>query len=190
VLFFTDPQRTPDPEGIAERLPRGAGIVFRHFGASDAEVQGRRLAAIARRRGLTLLVGADPQLAARIGAAGVHLPERQARLAGPLHRRRRGWIVTVAAHSLPAARKGLAHGAHAVVLSPAFESRSPSAGRPLGPLRLAQLVRAGARPAYALGGITAANARRLLGAGVIGVAAVDAFLSPRHRRLHAGDPTR
>ncbi|MBS0360319.1 MAG: thiamine phosphate synthase, partial [Proteobacteria bacterium] len=78
LLFFTDPARTPDPEAIAERLPRGAGVVFRAFGAADAEARGRRLAEIARRRGLVLLVGADAALAGRIGADGVHLPERLA----------------------------------------------------------------------------------------------------------------
>ncbi|HEY9217927.1 MAG TPA: thiamine phosphate synthase, partial [Phenylobacterium sp.] len=74
-----------------------------------------------------------------------------------------------------AARKALSGGAHAVVLSPAFPSRSPSAGKPLGPLRLAQMVRAGASTAYALGGINPRTARRLLGSGVIGLAAVEAL---------------
>ncbi|MFC3080581.1 thiamine phosphate synthase [Phenylobacterium terrae] len=175
LLFFTDPQRTPDPERIAERLPRGAGIVFRPFGAPDAAAQGRRLAAIARRRGLVLLAGADPKLARRIGAAGVHLPERLAPRASALRRARPGWIVTAAAHSLPAARRALAAGADAVVLSPAFPSRSPSAGRPLGPMRLSVWVRAGARPAYGLGGVSERTAKRLLGTGLVGLAAVEAL---------------
>jgi thiamine-phosphate pyrophosphorylase len=156
-------------------LPRGAGIVFRPFGAPDAEVQGRRLAAIARRRGLVLLAGANPQLARRIGAAGVHLPERLAHRAGVIRRARPGWTVTAAAHSLPAARRALAAGADAVVLSPAFPSRSRSAGRPLGPMRLARWVRAGAGPAYALGGVSHRTAKRLLDTGVMGLAAVDTF---------------
>ncbi|HET9185321.1 MAG TPA: hypothetical protein VFN82_04185, partial [Solirubrobacterales bacterium] len=39
LLFFTDPVRTPDAEALAERLPRGAAIVFRAFGAPDAAAQ-------------------------------------------------------------------------------------------------------------------------------------------------------
>lgn len=174
-MFFTDPQRTPDPEAVAERLPSGAGVVFRAFGAPDAELRGSRLAAIARRRRLVLLAGADPALAMRIGAHGVHLPQRLAHRAGPLRRRRPAWIVTAAAHDLPAARRALTAGAHAVVISPVFPSRSPSAGRPIGPLTLARWIRAGARPAYALGGVSAENARRLLGTGAIGIAAVGAL---------------
>ncbi|TAK34248.1 MAG: thiamine monophosphate synthase, partial [Lysobacteraceae bacterium] len=149
--------------------------VFRAFGAPDAKAQGLRLAAIARRQGLVLLVGADPGLARRIRADGVHLPERLARRAGVIRRGHPGWTVTTAAHSLPAARRALAAGADAVVLSPAFPSHSPSAGRALGPVRLAGWVRAGARPAYALGGVSGRTARRLLGTGVIGMAAVEAF---------------
>ncbi|RAK67370.1 thiamine phosphate synthase [Phenylobacterium kunshanense] len=172
LLFFTDPRRTPDPEAIARRLPRGAAVVFRHFGAPDAEAQARRLLAIARARGLKLLIGQDAALAARIGADGVHLPERLAHRATALRRAHPRWIVTSAAHALPAAR---ASRADAVVISVALPSRSPSAGgvRALGPIRLAAQVRAAGQPAYALGGINNKTARRLLDAGLVGLAAVE-----------------
>lgn len=172
LLFFTDPRRTPDPAAVAARLPRGAAIVYRHFGAADAEAQARRLEAIARARGLKLLIGQDAALAARIGADGVHLPERLARLAPALKRVHPGWIVTSAAHSLAAAKASLAD---AVVLSVALPSQSPSAAsvRALGPIRLAARVRAAGRPAYALGGINNKTARRLLDAGLVGLAAVE-----------------
>jgi thiamine-phosphate pyrophosphorylase len=149
--------------------------VFRAFGAADAEARGRRLAGIAARRGLRLLVGADARLAARIGADGVHLPERLAAMAGRLRAARPGWIVTAAAHSARAARGALGAGADAVVVSTVFESRSATAGRPMGPIRLARLTQAAGGPVYALGGITNENARRLAGVRLAGLAAVDAF---------------
>jgi len=37
LLAFTDPVRTPDPAALATSLPRGAGLVFRAFGAADAD---------------------------------------------------------------------------------------------------------------------------------------------------------
>lgn len=175
MLFFTDPVRTPDPERVAAALPRGSAIVFRAFGAADAAARGRRLAAIARARGLRLLVGADASLARRIGADGVHLPERLAHRAGPLRRAHPGWIVTAAAHSLSAARRAMAAGADAAVVSVVFESRSASAGRPMGPIRLAALARRAGLPVYGLGGIDNKTARRLLDAGLVGLAAVDAL---------------
>ena len=178
LLFFTDPIRTPHPEAIAARLPRGAAVVFRAFGAADAEARGGRLMAIARRRGLVLLVGADANLARRLGADGVHLPERLAHRARWLKASRPGWIVTVAAHSERAARRGLAAGADAVVISVAFPSRSASAGAAMGPVRLARIVRGLSGPAYGLGGVTNETARRLLDAGLVGLAAVEG-LTPR-----------
>lgn len=171
LLFFTDPARTPDAEAIAETLPPGAAVVLRAFGAPDAEAQGLRLLSICRRRRLKLLVGADARLAARIGADGVHLPERLASRARAV--RRPGWIVTAAAHSPMAARRALAAGAQAVVVSAVFPSNSPSAGAPLGPLRLARLVRDAGGPVYALGGVTNETARRLKDAGLVGLAAVE-----------------
>lgn len=170
LLFFTDPERTPDIEAVALRLPRGAAVVYRAFGAPDAEARARALLRLARARGLKLLIGADADLAARIGADGVHLPQRLGRQAMGL--KRRGWIVTCAAHGLPAARRALALGADAAVVSAIFPSASRSAGPPMGPARLASLVRAAGGPVYALGGINDKTARRLLPTGVIGVAAI------------------
>jgi len=177
LLFVTDPVRTPDPEVIAAGLPAGAGIVFRHFGAADAERQARRLAAIALEAGLILLVGADPALAARVGADGVHLPERQSHLAARLRRAHPDWIITVAAHSGRAIQRARLSGADAVLLSPVFASRSPSAGRPFGLMRFASLTRSAGLPIYALGGATMKNAPRLLSAGAVGIAAVDGFIA-------------
>lgn len=172
LLFFTDPIRTPDPEAVAARLPSGSAVVYRAFGAPDAEARARRLRAITRSRGLTLLIGQDIALAERIGADGVHLPERLACRAAALKRSHPRWIVTAAAHSLRAARR---RGADALVLSVALPSRSPSAGPALGPLRLAARVRAAGGFAYALGGLNNKTARRLIGAGLIGLAAVEGF---------------
>jgi thiamine-phosphate pyrophosphorylase len=175
LLFVTDPQRTPDPAAIAERMPRGAGVVFRAFGAANALEQAKRLAVIARRRGLILLIGADEGLATQAGAHGVHLPERMASTARWLRARHPGWLITIAAHS-PAAVRGAAWvGADAVLLSTVFESRSPSAGKPLGPVRLAAIARSAPLPVYALGGVDMKNARRLGASGVVGIAAADAF---------------
>lgn len=151
-------------------LPRGAALVYRAFGAPDAEATARRLRSILHARGALLMIGQDVALARRVGADGVHLPERLAHRAGPIRRTNPRWIVTSAAHGVRAARRG---GAHAVVVSAVFPSRSASAGAPLGPVRLAGLIGAAGQPAYALGGVNGRNAARLRATGVIGLAAID-----------------
>lgn len=177
LLLFTDPLRTPDPVSAARSLPAGAAVVYRAFGAPEALEIAQALRRATREAGASLLIGADAGLAAACGADGVHLPERLAGRARALRQAHPRWLVTAAAHSLPAARRSLALGAHAVVVSAVFPSRSPSAGPPLGPRRLAVLTRASGGPVYALGGINTKNARRLLASGVVGLAAVEG-LSP------------
>jgi thiamine-phosphate pyrophosphorylase len=122
-----------------------------------------------------VLAGADAGLAAAIGADGVHLPERAAASAVGLRRARPRWIVTAAAHSASAIVRARRAGADAVFVSPVFPSASPSAGRPLSPLRFARLVRGARLPVYALGGIDAATARRIARTGLAGFAAIDAL---------------
>lgn len=176
LLLFTDPGRTPDPAGAAERLPRGAGVVYRAFGAADAPTEGARLAGVCRRKGVILIVGADPSLAARLGAAGVHLPQRLAGRAGTVRALRRRYLVTAAAHGLASALVARRAGVEALVVSPVFPSRSPSAGRPLGARALASLIREVKIPVYALGGVDARTVRALSRTGAIGVAAVEALI--------------
>jgi thiamine-phosphate pyrophosphorylase len=172
ALFVTDPVRTADILAIAARLPRGFGIVWRHFGAADRLESGRRLARLCRRRGLVLLVSADPALAARIGAHGVHWPE--ARLKG--HRLRpAGMIETAAAHAPRAIHRAARLGIDAAIVSAVFPSRSPSAGKPLGPIRFRQMARTASIPVYALGGLNAANAARAM-AHAAGWAAIDGVI--------------
>jgi thiamine-phosphate pyrophosphorylase len=175
LLFFTDPERTPDPERVAERLPAGAAVVFRAFGASDAAERGARLREITRRRGLRLLVGADETLALQVEADGVHLPERLVSTLSDLRAAHPGWLITLAAHDMEAALAGAEAGADALVVSPVFPSRSPSAGAPLGVEGLKRIVEAVETPVYALGGVRADTATLLLDTGIVGIAAVEAL---------------
>ena len=151
-------------------------VIYRAFGAADALSVGRRLARLAHRRGLVFLFGADPALAAAVGADGVHLPERDAARAADLRRRRPRWLVTAAAHSPAAIVAAHRAGADAVFVSPVFASASASAGRPLGVLRFAAMARGAGAPVYALGGVNARTARRLSRSGAAGLAAVEAFV--------------
>lgn len=176
LLFFTDPLRTPRPRDVIARLPRGSGVVFRAFGAADAIVQGRKLATLARRRGVAFFVGADVGLAIALNADGVHLPERLTGRAGGCRALRRRFWLTAAAHSLPAILKAERAGVDGLVVSPVFASQSPSAGRPLGVLAFARLVRLAASPVYPLGGVNAGSARRLTTSGAHGLAAIEGLM--------------
>lgn len=172
LLFFTDPKRTPEPWRTAQRLPRGAGIVYRHFGAADAEATARRLKAIAVERGLILLIGLDADLAKTVEADGVHLPERLLTAAEALRARRPDWILIGAVHSVDQALA--AGGLDAAVLSPIFAAGGASAAKAaLGTGALTEV--SGIRPVYALGGVGPDTVGALSSTGAIGIAGVDAI---------------
>lgn len=167
LFALTDPDRTPDPLALARALPPGTGLILRTFGRPELEALAGDLAGIARARGLVFLVAADPELAARCGADGVHWPERMLALAA----RACFPIMTASAHG-PGAIRRAAGLVDAVLVSTAFASASPSASPPMGVFRLAAAARRARVPVYALGGINAATLPRLNGLGISGAAAV------------------
>jgi len=150
-------------------------MIYRAFGAIDALEAAKRLAFIARKRGLVLLVGADERLAAASGAHGVHLPQRMIGAAQTIRRRHPSWIITAAAHGRASILRADRLRLDAILVSPVFPSASPSAGRPLGPTRFAALIRGVRTPVIALGGVNTKTAPRLLSTGAAGLAAVEAF---------------
>lgn len=173
LWFVTDPDRTPEPWRAAQRLPRGAGVIFRGFGRPEAPDAAARLAEVAGRRGLTLLIGADATLADAVGAAGVHLPERMLGEAAAIRADRPQAVLTGAAHSAEALDRAAEAGLDAAFVSPVFASRSPSAGAPLGVEAFTRLVREARLPVFALGGVTTATVAALRDTGAAGVAAVE-----------------
>ena len=150
--------------------------MFRAFGAADARVIGIGLRRLARSRGVLFFVGADTALALALDADGIHWPERLAARHGVNRSLGKRFLITAAAHSLPAALAAARAGVDAVVISSVFPSRSPSAGPAMGPMRFSDLVRRTGAPVIALGGVTCANAGGLRLAGAAGLAAIDGLL--------------
>jgi thiamine-phosphate pyrophosphorylase len=175
LFALTDPDRTPDVVAFAKSLPEGAGLVLRHFGQPRPRMASMDVAAVAAAKKLIYLIGADPDLAAVVGAQGVHWPERMPKEASSYKRHQPARLMTMAAHGpegLAAAKEAKAD---AVILGPVFESKSPSAHEPLGVERFADLVASIDLPVYALGGIVSENARELLDTGACGIAGIGVF---------------
>jgi thiamine-phosphate pyrophosphorylase len=169
---FTDPARTPDPLRLAACLAPGCGLVLRTYGKARLTALAPALAALCRERGIGLWISADPALARRCGADGVHWPENM--LNASCVRRCAGLSITTSAHGPGGLRRAQAL-ADAVFISPVFASASPSAGRAIGPLRAAAIARRCDIPVYALGGVNARRIRRLEGLGLSGAAAIGAL---------------
>ncbi len=168
---MTDDTRLPDAREAARRLPPASLVIVRANDPKQRAERARALAAIARRRGLLLLIADDASLARRLGAHGVHLPESQARHAAHLRAQNPNWLITASAHSLRAAL--LATYADAIFLSPVFATQSHRNAAALTPARARLMARQVKMPIFALGGITAQNA--ILLSGFSGLAAIGAL---------------
>lgn len=127
------------------RLPRGSGILFRHYSLSSGERQRMlaRLRRTARARGLVVI---DEAVGA---AARVHDAKelRQARLSG----------------------------SRLIFLSPVYPTRSHPEWTALPRMRAAALARLAGRRAIALGGMTARRFSRVKRLGFVGWAGIDAW---------------
>jgi len=145
-----------------ERLPRGSGVVFRHYGLGLAERRAlfAKVSRIARRRGLVLI---------RAGA------KRLGRDEDGVHGQRGQGLRTWPAHSRREAMAGVRAGADAVFVSPVFATRSHPRARALGRVRLGLMIRGLPVPVIALGGMDARRAAGLQPLGIYGWAAIDAW---------------
>lgn len=177
LWLVTDRDRLPDPVPAAARLPAGSGVILRHHDDPGRAALARRLAGLCRMKRLLLLVANDWRLAAAIGADGVHLAEGLARhtvLAPTLGwRRRHGKCLSVAAHTLGAARHAQKLDADFCLLSQAFASRSHPGVHPWGPVRFALAARRAGVPVIALGGMNRRSWQRLPTGCAHGWAAID-----------------
>jgi len=172
LVALTDPDRTPDVVACAAGLPPGCALIYRHFGAAERFTVAAALSAIARKRDLTLLIAADPELAAACDADGVHWPARYLRYAARWRKTHGKAVMTMAAHDRREVANAARAGADAAFLSPVFPTRSHGGADGLGVGRARALVQAARLPVYALGGITADTAKRLAGSGFSGLAAI------------------
>jgi thiamine-phosphate pyrophosphorylase len=166
--LFTDERQGEALWAALERLPRGAGVVFRHYRCPDRAALAARVRAVCRRRGLLFVVAGPPRLARAWRADGAHGAFAGA-LTAPAHD----------AAELVAARRA---GARLAFLSPLFATRSHPGARPLGALRFARLARGARLAVAALGGVGAGQARRLRQLGAVAWGAIDAW----HARAGVG----
>jgi thiamine-phosphate pyrophosphorylase len=157
VWLISDARNDAGLERALATLPRGSGLIYRHYHLEGPErlVRFRALRRAARARGHCIVL-ADSALTAREwGADGIYGAPRA------LWPRRAGLLHLATAHDL--AELGLAArlGADAALLSPVFATASHPGGGTLGAARFRLLARQARLPVIALGGMNAARARAL-----------------------------
>jgi thiamine-phosphate pyrophosphorylase len=129
-----------------DRLPAGAGIVFRHYDLSFAQRMklGEALASRANARNLLLAVAGSVDLADMLGAALIHNPDRSGKLP-----------VSLAVHDEQEARIARKVGTALAFVAPIYPTRSHAGVVALGADLASQLAGMAGCPAIALGGMNA-----------------------------------
>jgi thiamine-phosphate pyrophosphorylase len=143
-------------------LPKGSGVVFRHYGSPDREHLFKAVQRIAKARRLVVVAGPE-KLARHWRAVGSH--------SRSTHRAIR--LRTAPVHSFRELIAAERSGADLLFVSPVFETRSHAGAKALGRVRFGQLIRKAKTPVIALGGMTEPKARSLGGFGIWGWAAID-----------------
>lgn len=174
LWLLTDQRNDAGLEAVLVRMPRGSGLVFRHYHLAEAQrsERFRRLARLARARGMVVILSGDPRTARKWGADGVY---------GSL-RRAPGLLRLATAHSLREIAAANRAGADAVLLSPVFATRSHPGAKTLGRVRFRLLARHAAMPVIALGGMDRRSAGSL---GWLRWAGIDGFSGGQARRYTA-----
>lgn len=163
LWMMTDERQGDGLWAALDRLPRGAGIVFRHYnmGKNGRQALFERVKEIVRRRDHLLMLAGTSEQALAWGADGSHGR-------GP-----GDGLRSAPVHNWSEIRDAERDGAAFLFLSPVFATRSHPDARPLGPAEFNRLARRTDLPVIALGGMNRIRVRRLREA--YGWAGIDAW---------------
>ncbi|MXO60810.1 thiamine phosphate synthase [Altererythrobacter salegens] len=156
LWLLSDERNDSGLEAALTRLPRGSGFIYRHYHLPPAERVARwyTLLRLARARGHVAILADSTMTAREWGADGAY--------GAPLALYPTRDLLTLAtAHNLAEIAQANRAQADAVLLSPAFPTRSHPDAPSLGPLRFRLLAAQARMPVIALGGMTAHTAHRL-----------------------------
>lgn len=171
LYAITDSILTPPDiliESVEAALRGGAVMVqYREKNAPMAEriAQARNLQAVCRNAGVPLLINDDPDLARRVGAAGVHMGQTDGSLAAARSLLGDKAIIGITCHAdLALAQAGLEAGADYLAFG-RFYTSSTKPGAPAASPKVLTEAKCLQRPLTAIGGVTAENAEPLIRAG-------------------------
>lgn len=156
IWLISDARNDSTLERALTCLPRGSGLIYRHYHLAPAERRARfeTLACVARRFGHRVILSGTPGQARAWKADGAYGAAEKL-TQGPATLR----FVTV--HSLRELARAHRARADAVLLSPVYPTRSHPGAATLGPARFHLLAARSAVPVIALGGMTRHRAHHL-----------------------------
>ena len=171
LYAITDSVLTP-PETLlksVEAALRGGAVMVqyreKHAPMAERLAQANDLQAVCRNAGVPLLINDDPELAKRVGAAGVHMGQTDGSLSAARQLLGDQSIIGITCHAdLALAQAGLEAGADYLAFG-RFYTSSTKPGAPAASTEVLSEAKKFGRPLTAIGGITAENGEPLIRAG-------------------------
>jgi thiamine-phosphate pyrophosphorylase len=183
LYAILDPSFAPSPPVEFARKLADAGVELiqlrdKRAAARKIHHEASELVAHLSPRGVRIIVNDRPDIAAIVGAGGVHvgqddLPVEQARrICGP------SCWVGISTHSIEQFRKAMLTSADYIAVGPVFPTVAKESPDPVVGIDFVRAVRRlTAKPIVAIGGITAENAADVFRAGADSVAVIRDLLS-------------
>jgi len=167
--------------------PGAVGLQLRAKTLAEAHRQrlGEALGRLCAERGVPLLINGSLELAKRVGAQGVQLPEAGPSIAEARRQLGAGACIGASCHDRAGLERAAAAGADFATLSPVHVVAGK--GEPLGEEGFAELYRGLALPIFALGGIDVAAARRLASRGIGRLAVIRAVMAAPDPAARVGE---
>lgn len=175
---------------IQAAIDGGAAFVQlreKHLGQDDFLAEARRFVALCREKGAVSIINDNVEIAAEVGADGVHVGQedlacgRARAILGP------DKIIGVSAHNVDEALAAQAAGADYLGVGAAFVSHTKGDAKPIAAEAMAAITAAVDIPVVAIGGITRENLPTLAGRGLDGVAVVSALFAQKDVRAAAAE---
>ena len=184
LYAVTDRAWARDTEGllrqVAEAIDGGAGIVpprGKHLGQGGFPAGAGRFGALCREKGAVSIINDDVEIAAQVGADGVHVGQedleagRARQVLGP------DKLIGVSAHSVAEALAAQAAGADYLGVGAAFVTGTKTDAKPITKETIRAITAAVDIPVVAIGGISRDNILELRNCGLDGVAVVSALFA-------------
>ena len=193
LYAVTDRAWSPDTEDFFRRIGAAidGGATFvqlreKHMSRENFLDEARRFVALCRSRGVVSIINDNVDIAAAVGADGVHVGQedleagRARALLGP------DKIIGVSTHSVAEARAAQAAGADYLGVGAAFVTGTKTDAKPVGHDVIRAVTAAVDIPVVAIGGITEENMAELRGCGLDGVAVVSSLFAAQDVAAAAG----
>jgi len=172
LYAITDNQLIPPGElthRVSLAIAGGAAVIQyrdKHAATAAGLDEATSLVVLCRQHGIPLIINDDVELAATIGAAGVHLGRDDASLQAARARLGEAAIIGISCYNdLQRARQAVLAGADYVAFGRFYPSHSKPEAVPAEPVLLRQAAAELSIPVVAIGGITPENGPALLAAG-------------------------